>query len=156
MTSADDPRQIRPDFSGEHPLPCEEIQALMLDYMQHDLGEGRSDLVREHIRCCPACRKRMVEFQGTLGFLHDAPFTQGAVLDHLSERHHRRLVRAIMHPVLDWVYVHHILVSALIAAVVIASVFFGLRRYKVWQETIAPGIPVVIGEKAVGVRFLCH
>ncbi len=53
-----------------------------------------------------------------------------------------------MHPVLDWIYMHHILVSALVAAIVIASVFFGLRRYRVWRDTIEPGIPVVIGTDA--------
>jgi hypothetical protein len=147
MTPADRPKQTRAEFSGERPLPCEEIQALMLDYMQHDLGEGRSDLVREHIRRCPVCHERIKELQRTIGILHDAPFVHGLLPERLSERHHSRLVRALMHPVLDWVYVHHILVSAFVALVVIATVFFGLRRYKVWKESIDPGIPVVIGEK---------
>jgi hypothetical protein len=118
----------------------------MLDYMQHDLGEGRSDLIREHVRRCPACHERIKELQETIGLLHDAPFAHGRLPEHLSERHHSRLVRALMHPVLDWIYVHHILVSTLVALVVVATVFFGLRRYKVWKESIDPGIPVVIGE----------
>jgi len=147
MTSADTPRQTRPDINSERPLPCEEIQALLLDYMQHDLGEGRADLVREHIRRCPTCHERMVELSRTLGILHDAPFAHGALPEHLTERHHSRLVRALMHPVLDWVYMHHILVSALVAALVIATIFFGLRRYRVWKAQIETGIPVVIGER---------
>ncbi len=148
MRAADTPRQTRPDFSGERPLPCEEIQALMLDYLQHDLGEGRSDLVREHSRRCPACQERIKELQETVGILHDAPFVHGPFPEHLSERHHSRLVRALMHPVLDWIYVHHILVSVVVAIVVVGTVFFGLRRYRVWREQTDPGIPVVIGEKA--------
>jgi hypothetical protein len=118
----------------------------MLDYVQHGLGEGRADLVREHTRRCPACHERMVTLQETVGILHDAPFSSGPLPQRLSERHHSRIVRAVMHPVLDWIYVHHILVSALVATIVLASVFFGLRRYRVWRETIDPGIPVVIGE----------
>ncbi len=146
MTSIDKPKQTRPDL-GDRPLPCEEIQALMLDYMQHDLGEGRSDLVREHIRRCPVCHERMKEIQETIGILHDAPFPHGRMPEHLSERHYNRLARAIMHPILDWVYVHHILISALVAIMVIATVFFGLRRYKVWKESLETGIPVVIGQE---------
>ncbi len=146
MTSADQHKQTRQPPRGERPLPCEEIQALMLDYVQHGLGEGRSDLVHEHTRRCPACQERMLKLQETLGILHDAPYPPGVLPQHLSDRHHSRIVRAVMHPVLDWIYVHHILVSALVATIVLASVFFGLRRYKVWRETVDPGIPVVIVE----------
>ncbi len=146
MTSADQHKQTRPPSSSERALPCEEIRSLMLDYVQHGLGEGRADLVCEHIRRCPACHGRMVELQATVGLLHDAPFAHGVLPLHLSERHHSRIVRAVMHPLLDWIYVHHILVSALVAAIVLASVCFGLRHYRVWRETLDPGIPVVIGE----------
>ncbi|MBL7076116.1 MAG: zf-HC2 domain-containing protein [Kiritimatiellae bacterium] len=148
MTTPDNAKQMRPVPGSERQLPCEDIQALMLDYMHRGLGEGRSDLVREHTRRCTTCHERAIELQKTLGILHDAPFAHGTLPQHLSQRHHSRLVRALMHPVLDWIYMHHILVSALVAAIVIASVFFGLRRYRVWRDTIEPGIPVVIGTDA--------
>lgn len=145
MTSRDNAKQMRPVPSDERQLPCEDIQALMLEYMHRDLGEGRADLIREHARRCPTCHERMVELHQTFGILHDAPFTHGAMPEHLSARRHSRLVRALMHPMLDWVYVHHILVSALVAAMVLASIIFGLRRYRIWRQTTDPGIPVVIG-----------
>ena len=43
MNPSDSPKRNEHDARIDRPLPCEEIQALMLDYMQHDLGEGRSD-----------------------------------------------------------------------------------------------------------------
>ena len=141
------PHASRPDHNaGPHPLPCHEIQDLMLDFMQHDLGDGRSDLVREHIRRCPDCQARFHELQHTLGILHDAPFARGVLPQHLSRRHHDRLVRAMMHPVLEWIYVHHILVSILIALIELAMTLAGLRRFQIWRESVAPGIPVVIGQ----------
>ena len=146
MTPSDNP--IRQDQPVDHDrrIPCEEIRAQMLDYVQRDLGEGRSDLIREHVRRCPACQENLDALRRTMDILHDAPFGPGTIPEHLSERHRSRLMWSLMHPVLDWVYVHHILVSALVATIVLASVFFGLRRYKVWRETIDQGIPVVIGQ----------
>ena len=147
MKSSKTPKAARPETRTDRPLPCEAIQALMLEYMQRGLGEGRSDVIREHTRRCETCRERMSDLQNTLGLL-DAAFPHGSPPDHLSDRHRARLARALMHPMLDWVYVHHILVSALVATLVIAGVVAGLRRYKVWKEGITdPGISVTIGEK---------
>ncbi len=146
MTLPEHPEKMQRHPGGERPLPCEEIRDLMLDFVQRDLGEGRTDLVREHIRRCPGCTRRMAELQKTVGFLCDAPFAHGALPMHLSERHHSRLVRALMHPVLDWIYVHHILVSVLIAIVVVTTTFFSLRHYRILRDDPGPGIPVVIGE----------
>ena len=130
-------------------LPCEAIQALMLEYMQHDLGEGRSDVIREHTRHCTTCRNRLAELQLTLSLLDtdDA----GHAPQHLSTAHRARLTRALMHPVLDWAYVHHIFVSSVVAFLVIAALLMGLRRYKGWREGLTdPGIPVTIGEQGLG------
>ncbi len=147
MSTKDTHNAIPPEPLGNRPLPCEEIQALMLDYMERDLGQGRSDLVREHIRRCPACNQHFSDIRKTCGLLHDAPFANGVLPEHLSARHHDRLVRAIMHPVLDWIYAHHILVSLLIALLVVATAFIGLRHYRVCKETNDPGIPVTIGSE---------
>ena len=134
------------DLRTECQLPCEAIQALMLEYMQHDLGEGRSDVVREHTRHCTTCRNRLTELQLTLGLLDtdDA----GHAPQQLSTEHRARLTRALMHPVLDCAYVHHIFVSSVVTFLVIAALLMGLRRYKGWREGLTdPGIPVTIGEQ---------
>ncbi|NQU39989.1 MAG: zf-HC2 domain-containing protein [Lentisphaerae bacterium] len=149
MNPADIPTRNERDVPIDRPLPCEEIQALMLDYMQHDLGEGRSDVVREHARRCPECRARLTELHATMGMLHHAGFPQGPLPEHLSEQHRARLTRALMHPILDWIYVHHILVSTLVAILLLLAMGIGLRSYKVWRaNTIGPGIPVTIGAGA--------
>ena len=148
MNPSDTLRKTPSDPQVTQRLPCDEIQALMLEYMQRDLGEGRSDVIREHTRRCAVCRDRLAELQKTLGLLGAADPDNPAA--HLSERHRARLARALMHPVLDWVYVHHILVSALIATLVLTMVVFGLRRYRVWQEGLTgPGISVTILDEDV-------
>ena len=152
MNPSDTHRRVHSNPRTDRPLPCEDIRALMMDYMQRDLGEGRSDVIREHTRRCPSCREHLAELQKTLGLLHDTSFPHGSVPEHLSDQHRARLARALMHPVLDWIYVHHILVSTLFTALVILALVIGLRRYRVWKENaIEPGIPVTIGKEGAGV-----
>lgn len=150
MTRAPDfNKETRPaDGHDAHPLRCADIQARMLDYMQGELGDGQTDLVREHTRRCAICRGHMQELNQTVGLLHNAPFARGTLPQHLSVRCHDRLVRALMHPVREWIYVHHILVSILVALVALTLAVVGLRYYRVWRDSIDPGIPVVIGEEA--------
>ena len=108
---------------------------------------GRSDVIREHARRCQECRARLTELNDTVGRLHQADFPHGTLPETLSARHRARLTRALMHPVLDWIYVHHILVSSIVALLLLLAIGLGLRSYKVWRESILDGgIPVTIGK----------
>ena len=143
---SDTSRHAAPDETGPVKVDCGDLQALLFDYMNRELGAPRSDLIREHLRRCATCQARAAGIQDTLDLLHDASRAGGRVPDRLSEKHHARLTRALMHPVLDWTYRNHILVSAAVAAVVVLLTFFGLRQYRIWKARPGPGIPVTIGE----------
>ncbi len=137
-----------------HPTPppparlpaCEDIRDLLLGYLTRELGDPRSDLIREHLRKCPACQAAAAELQATLDLLHDASSQGPAWPARLSPRHHARLVYALTHPLMDWVHTHHALVSALVTALLLALVARGLLHYHIWRsEKLDPGVTVTIG-----------
>ena len=50
------PADAEPDV-WDSESKCGDIQALLLEYVtQEELGEGRRELVREHLRRCATCR----------------------------------------------------------------------------------------------------
>ena len=130
-------------FRGK--ILCSDIGEVLFDYMTHELGEARSLLVREHLRKCETCQARAAEIQATLDLLAGASVGRRAVPERLSDAHHARLLRALTHPLLDWIYTHHVLISVLTAALVLAATLLGLRRYRAWLRSRPdPGIPVTI------------
>ncbi|MFO7871684.1 MAG: zf-HC2 domain-containing protein [Kiritimatiellia bacterium] len=126
-------------------MKCEDIQELLFDYMTRELGQNRSDLVREHLRKCEKCRAAAAEVQTTLELLKTASRTQADVPEHLSDKHRARLRRSIKHPFIAWIEHHHIIVSVIIAGLVIATVLLAVRRMKLREEEEPlEGIPVTI------------
>lgn len=97
---------------------CSEIQPLLFEYMNRELGGGRSDLVREHLRKCASCQEEAAAIQSALDFLRSDSKRQGNVPNRLSAKHRARIARSVIHPVIDWISTHHILISMLVAAVV--------------------------------------
>ena len=95
--------------SRKNRVPCDEIQLLLFDYMSHELGDSRADLVREHLRKCEACQAAAAEMQKTVELLRKAGEAEGKADYRLSEKRHRRIHWAILHPFLDWIYRNHIL-----------------------------------------------
>jgi len=135
------------DLDGK-PMKCDEIQAVLFDYMTRELGEARSDLVREHLRRCPACQKDAADIGATLEALQGAS-PHGEIDEHLSHDRRKRLMRAYMHPLLDWVYSHHVLISIVVALIVLGVVLGMLVRKKVWSfGPPEPGHTVTIGKGA--------
>ena len=140
------------DNTAEHEadarrLKCGDIQAVLFDYMTRELGAGRSELVREHLRKCTACQKEAAEIGEMVDALRGASKGGAAIEEHLSEARRKRLVRSCMHPVLDWVYSHHILMSVLAALIVLLAALGMLLKTKVWSiEPPDPGHTVIIGK----------
>jgi predicted anti-sigma-YlaC factor YlaD len=127
-------------------MMCGDIQSVLFDYMSRELGPARSELVRGHLRKCPACRKEAAEIRETLELLQVASRDPTGVPDRLSEDRRARLVRAYMHPVLDWVYTHHVLVSVVMAVVVIAVALAILLKVRADRlDRLDPGPTVTIG-----------
>jgi len=128
-------------------LKCGDIRGVLFDYMTRELGPSRSELVREHLRRCVECQREAAEIRETLDLLQAASQRGKGAAGVLSEDRRRRLARACMHPVLDWVYEHHVLVSVLVAALVIAVSFARLLRTRLWSiDPPPPGFTVTIGE----------
>jgi len=133
--------------NGEHAvLPCEDIQAVLLDYLTRELGPGRSDLVREHLRKCPTCQSAAADMQATLDFLHRDSAAGAGLPERLSDTHRARIVRALMHPVLDWIYRHHVAVSVAAAIVIVLTAVGLLVKARILDlRGPGPGYRVRIG-----------
>ena len=111
-------------------IPCEKIQDLLFDYLSHELGEKQSWIVREHLRTCPACAREAAQLAATVEMLKG-----GATPDvpaRLPETVRRRLARALLHPVLDWMYDHRRLTAwtAALLAVALVLLVAWLCRFK--------------------------
>ncbi len=126
---------------GEQPLKCEEIQEVLFAYMSHELGDTQSVLVREHIRKCDSCRSEAVEIEETLSMLHQSYETHGHL--RLSDDRRKRILLAVFHPVINWIDLHHNLVSILLALIVLLGTIFALRNFEIFRnEPLEDGIPI--------------
>jgi anti-sigma factor RsiW len=114
-------------------LGCDDIRGVLMDYLSRELGEARSNVVREHLRGCEKCRQEAAEIQATLDELKRASHL---VVPALSEDRRARILWAITHPVQDWIHRHHVLVSAVVSAVVIGCLLFWLLTWKIqWDRS---------------------
>jgi hypothetical protein len=98
-------------------MRCDEIREILLDYLCHELGEGRSTLVREHLWKCTNCQAAAAEMENTLDVLGKAS-KSGDVPDRLSPERRARIMRASMHPALDWIE-NHVAIAAILAVLIV-------------------------------------
>lgn len=135
-----------PDEAQDRRTPCTDIQEVLFDYMARELGAARSDLVRRHLRKCPDCQRAAADMQATLDLLRQTSREDAArIPEHLTAERRRRMIRAVTHPVLDWVYRHHILVSVLIAAAAMTALALFLRTVHTGRTDIPDvGYPIRI------------
>ena len=136
-----------PEGANPRLVPCKDIQAVLFDYMSHELGDKQSWLVHEHLLHCEDCRREAASIKATLDLLRSD--TSVVIPEHLPNSIRRRLERAILHPVLDWIYVHRRLVAGVLAVGLIAllALLAGLyTRAKpegrlFWINPVRPGTP---------------
>jgi hypothetical protein len=125
-------------------LDCSDIQAVLFDYMARELGEAQSKLVHEHIRRCPACRAEAAEIEKTMQLLCSAGCEDCDDV-HLSEDRRERIMRAVFHPIIDWIDIHHRLVSLVLMVVVLVLTIYILRNYAIFRRIrLEDGVPVNI------------
>ena len=130
-----------PDFELEC---CEDVQDVLFEYMNRELGDSRSSFVREHLRMCPACQASATEIQATLDMLN-MDIAGGEVPESLTEDRRRRLAWAVMHPFLEWIYRHHVVVSWAMVVVVLSSVLLALHIVRLdMHEKLDVTLPVSI------------
>ncbi len=136
------PAQLKSGYIwGEQPLKCDEIQAVLLAYMTHDLGETQSILVREHIRKCDSCRAEAAEIEETFSLLRQTGGTSDHL--HLSDERRKRILLAVFHPAINWIDLHHKLVSVVLAVVILTTTILALRNFAIFRnEPLEEGIPI--------------
>ena len=124
-------------------LACAEIQQVLFAYLARELSESQAVLVREHIRKCAVCRAEAAEIEQTVNLLRQ---TDGGGMEvRLSDERRKRIMLAVFHPVLNWIYVHHRLVSILLALLVLLAVVLGLRDFAIFRHPrLNDAIPVWI------------
>jgi len=132
-------------------MPCDDIQALLFDYMTHELGGKRAELVREHLRKCEACQEASAEIHRTMEVLRKARTVHKTEVFKLSQKSQSRIRWAIVHPVLDWIYRHHILVAFCVAAAVVTSVLVYLLSAQLWMEMPEHTYPVNVNALRDGI-----
>lgn len=126
-----------PEPKSEETRPgslCEEIQAGLFDYLTREMGTARATLVNAHLRKCQTCQKVAAEMQSTLDLLHVASAADANLPAQLTEDRRRRLFWAFSHPVLDWLYRHHVLVSLAVTALALSLLFTFARHFKIWED----------------------
>jgi predicted anti-sigma-YlaC factor YlaD len=134
-------------------MKCDDIQPLLFDYMSRELGDARSALVREHLRKCSDCRQAAAEIQSTLDVLRADSGSGSGMATSLSEERRRRMLWAASHPVLDWVYVHHVVVSVAIALVVLLLLSVVLRHARMFRQVPQSGPTIMMFDDGTwGVR----
>ena len=126
---------------------CDDFRALLFDHLAGELEPEQSDQVRAHLLTCEACRKAAAEIQGTLRLLEEAARDPDSIPTHLSEDRRKRVFWTFTHPLLDWMYRHHILVSLVIAIAVLVVVVAVMKTRELWGEEPEDGggVTVVIG-----------
>ena len=114
-----DTRRRKKKPGGGHPVDCATIRGELFAYLSHELGDGQSTLVREHLRRCPACSEEAVRIQKVVAALrlHDpgeaaAPAFEG--------RRRRRLLWLMAHPFIAACVRHHVATSIVVAVVLLA------------------------------------
>ena len=107
-----------PEGANPRLVPCKDIQSVLFDYMSHELGDKQSLLVHEHLLHCEDCRREAAALKATVDLLRAD--TSVVVPERLPDTIRRRLERAILHPVFDWIYEHRRLVAAILAVGIIA------------------------------------
>lgn len=148
---SDTQHEQSPETSAGGVLKCEDIQALLFPYMTRELGQARSDVVREHVRKCPACQTAAAEVQTALDALRDSSRFDDRLPKRLSDERREHMVWVYKHPFMDWIDRHHILVSILIAAATLAAALGLVRMIENWPEDVPePGPTVIIGGPEMG------
>ena len=126
-------------------MRCDEIQALLFDYMTHELGDGRSLLIREHLRKCEECQAVAAEIQIALDMLHEASLDDPQTPMHLSDDRRTHIAWAFTHPVMDWIARHHVLVSIVVAILALVVAFTYLKGIRIWADDPWECMRVTVG-----------
>lgn len=129
--SPPDPAEAR----QSSPIPCEKIQELLFDYLSNELGDKQSWLVHEHLLGCRECSAEAARLEAAVEALKAS--RPPHIPEHLPPTMRRRLERAILHPVIDWMYCHRRL-TAWLAAILGISLIVAAA----WASRVKPDFTI--------------
>lgn len=125
-------------------MKCEDVQANLVAYITNDAGYARTELIKKHLENCTACQTESAQIKEALNFLHGIHKDED-IPTKLSNKRRKLIIRSFMHPVLDFIYRHHIIISIIVAIITIAVSLCTLRQVKIWHsEKLETGISVSI------------
>jgi len=110
-----------------HRVNCDIIQSMLLDHLEGKLDPVRSDMVWKHLKKCADCQKESREMENTLAVLRQASIPPSGTPERLSEKHRASLLRALTHPVLDWMERYHVAASLAVAILIVMAIVCYLR-----------------------------
>jgi anti-sigma factor RsiW len=129
---------------------CEDVREVLFDYVSREMGPARLLVVREHLRNCESCRAAEEELQKTTDFLKKASQSMEGVPVRLSEDRRAWMDRAVMHPVLYWIWRHNVLVATVAVALFLLAMVLVLKHAAVRDDVVDESIPITIGGAAPG------
>ena len=120
--------------STGQPDTCSQVQPLLFAYLSRELGDKQSEFIQNHLRHCAACSREAADIQRTVDILR----ADKSVVPPLkvSKGVRDRLERALLHPFLEWVYVHRRLVSWCAALFLITIALLLAILCSRYQETV--------------------
>ncbi len=127
-------------------MKCTDIQAHLFAYITHDAGQERTELIKKHLGHCSNCQAEAKQIKDAINFLNSTHKIEN-IPTQLSEKRKKLIARAFMHPIIDFIYRHHITMSIIAAIITITITLCVLRQVKVWHsEQLDTGIPVSIAQ----------
>ena len=126
----------RPLNSGaEHPLDCAVIRELLFSYMAHELGDGQTVLVREHLRHCESCAEEALKIQQTIELVRGND-PAASVSDGFSAKRRRRLLWLMEHPFVAKCLRHYRVTSLVLTVLALVVIFFMMMLVKIHENKI--------------------
>ncbi len=130
----------------KHKMKCEEVQQHLFAYLTHEISQNSSQLIKQHLSKCDNCQAEAEQIKKALDILKINADIKENIPTRLSEKRRELIIRSFMHPVLDFIYRHHIIISLIAALITIFSAFVVLWHLKIYFYDKPPaGIEVSIG-----------
>ncbi len=134
-------------------MDCAEIRDLLFDYMARELGRARSDLVRGHLLKCERCKAAAAEIRSAVALLKQGGDYEPEIPRVLTPDRRAKVLWTFAHPVLDWMFRHHVLVSVIATVIALIVIGFTVRKVQIWRlQRLEVGPTVIIDGRGLDDR----
>jgi len=116
----------------KHIIKCSDIEPHLFDFIQHELGQAQATVISEHLKKCETCKKSLHELQESLKTLED--FGINKPPEHLTDNRKKKIRFAYMHPFLNFCYIHHVVISAIVVITTLLAIIFMIRNTSLIKE----------------------